>query len=679
MNTNTHTRGDTKVPVKPQRVGRVYRSLALALLLFVAAAVSYGPAFAARARHTTGQAAAGPDYRAATFVAAGFGAAELRAAGPGAPSSHDGFDALGAPDSHGSDPVGDSIGRPTLHPDLYHRRSGKHAMVSCDVPLCSTMGKNILLAGGNAADAAVTVALCIGSVNLHSSGIGGGGFVVSSRDNDTISIDAREVAPARAHKNMYDGKPQLAQYGGLAIAVPGEVAGLYELYSRHGSGNLTWAELFAPVVQLNRQGWAAPEIWVRAARRLHLLVLSNAPSLARTWDFLYKPHSSDVVDVGDIITRPQYADTLELIARNGSAAVFYDPAGPIAPHLVRRAREAGGIVDTADFATYAAKVTPALRFLFPFNGSTYDLATTGGVSSGLALIAGLNLYTAMAENNSTASEETTALDPLLQLHRLVEAMKWVASARSHLGDVNLTYWEHMVARYSSSEWAQETISEKYSDNTTFPWLHYEPLYEMTDPKGTSHFSVVDDHGGAVSMTVTVNLLFGSLVYDAVTGVVLNDQMDDFSLPDTSNAFNLTPSVLNFIKPGNRPLSLTTPTIIRRDGELHLLVGAAGGSRIVTAVLQAIVRTLFHNLPLLETISYPRLHHQLVPEFVMVENITLFNEEFGAPVSELLSSKLNHTLKETGALTAMNAIKRTPLGGWEGVSDFWRKRGRADGY
>lgn len=663
MDTKPLTASNPKTTVAPSQLHRIYRSLALALLLLVAAAVSYGPILATRATGSGDK-----------FSAQAFGA-EL---GPQDFRAHD-FAAGFAPAS-GEDPVGDPVGRATLHPDPQHRRTGDHAMVSCDVPLCSTMGKNILLAGGNAADAAVTVALCIGSVNLHSSGIGGGGFVVSSRGNETLSIDAREVAPARAHKNMYDGAPLRAQIGGLAVAVPGEVAGLYELFSRHGSGNVTWAQLFEPVVQLNRDGWAAPEVWVRAARKVHELVLANAPFLAHTWDFIYKPNTRKVVDVGDVITRPQYANTLELIARNGSAAVFYDPDGPIAPHLVRRARNAGGVVDTADFARYSANVTPALRFLFPFNGSTYDLATTGGVSSGLALIAGLNLYTAMINDNTTALDEAVAVDPVLQTHRLIEAMKWSASVRSHLGDVNMTYWDTNVARYTSPEWANDVVhSGKYSDNTTFPWWHYEPLYEITEPQGTSHFSVVDAHGNAVSMTVTVNLLFGSLVYDAVTGVILNDQMDDFSLPSIRNAFNLTPSVLNFVSPYRRPLLLTTPTIIRRDGELHLLVGAAGGSRIVTAVLQAIVRTLLHNVPLLETISYPRLHHQLVPEYVMVEDIPLLDQEFGTPVSELLSSRLNHTLLQTGALTAMNAIKRTSLGGWEGVCDFWRKRGRADGY
>lgn len=576
----------------------------------------------------------------------------------------------------GDDPVGDKIGQPTLNPLDEFRRYGSKAMVSSDVPLCSTMGKQILLRGGNAADAAVTVALCIGSVNLHSSGIGGGGFIVTTKNNETLSIDAREMAPALAHKHMYDGMPLLAQFGGLAVAIPGELAGLHQLYERHGSGNLTWAQLFEPVIELNRKGWAAPLIWVRAAEKIDDLLLSRVPPLRKNWDFIYKKNSKQLVEVGDIVTRPNYADTLEAIAKNGSSAIFYDPSGPIAPKLAKLAQLFGGIVTAEDFASYTTKVTKALQFNFTVGSDEFELTTTGGVSSGLALIAGLNFYTALKQKSPVENDE------VLKTHRLIEAMKWTALARSHLGDVNETYWNSIVANYTSPEWAHTLLEQgMYSDNTTFPWQHYEPLYELTEPQGTSHFSVVDEHGGAVGMTTTVNLLFGSLVYDRDTGVVLNDQMDDFSMPDYSNAFNLTPSALNFIAPSMRPLSLTAPTIIRKNGQLHFLIGAAGGSRIVTAVLQAIVRTIHEDILLLHAISYPRLHHQLIPEAAMVENVSLFNSEFRDTVDCIVSEleSLNHSFLESGALTAMNGIARAEDGGWEGVSDYWRKRGMADGY
>lgn len=565
------------------------------------------------------------------------------------------------------DPVGDKIGLPTLHPSDEFRRTGSKAMVSSDVPLCSSMGKHILLIGGNAADAAVTVALCIGSINLHSSGIGGGGFIVSSKDGELISIDAREMAPKRAHKHMYDDAPLLAQFGGLAVAVPGELEGLYQLHVRHGSGKLTWAELFAPVIALNRRGWAASEIWTRAVHKIHELLLSRVPLLNDCWDFIYEA-SGELVDIGSWVRRPNYASTLEMIARNGSSAIFYDPNGPIAPRLVEQIKTFGGVIEPEDFERYSANVTPALTFNFTVNGSTYDLATTGGVSSGLALIAGLNFYTAVHSDDA---------DNALSLHRLIEAMKWTSSARTYLGDLNATYHGELVERFSSPEWSKSLAENGYADNETYPWKHYKPQFEMTEPRGTLHFSIVDENGGAVGMTTTVNLLFGLLVYDNTTGIFLNDQMDDFSVPDVSNAFNLTPSVYNFVRPYMRPLSLTTPTIIRKDGELELVIGAAGGSRIVTAVLEAIVRTIFQGMPLLDTISFPRLHHQLIPEFVMVEDLEMLEDEYGKSIQADLHAK-GHSFYESGALTAMNGIKRAN-GQWEGVSDYWRKRGVADGY
>lgn len=573
------------------------------------------------------------------------------------------------------DPVGNRIGQPTLKPSKDLLVKGSKAMIACDVPICSTMGKDILLRGGSAADAAVTVALCIGSVNLHSSGIGGGGYIVSSKGADSITIDAREMAPEFAHKNMYDASPSLALFGGLAVAVPGELAGLHQLYVNHGSGKLTWEELFQPVIELNRKGWPAELIWVFAAHKMHELVLSKAPMLCEKWDFIFKD-DGQLIEEGDIIRRPNYADTLETIAKNGSHAIFYDPDGPFAPRLSELAKCTGGILESSDFAKYEAKVSPALSYNFTVNGEDYELLTTSGVSSGLALIAGLNFYNALDKAAPIKGD-----DHVLQQHRLIEAMKWTSAARTQLGDANETYWNEVRQRYTSGEWAEAIISgKKYSDNQTFDWKHYEPLYEQAGTHGTSHFSIVDENNNSVSMTTTVNLLFGSMVYDNKTGIILNDEMDDFSLPHHNNAFNLTPSVLNFVKPHHRPLSLMAPTIIKKNGYTNLLIGAAGGSRIVTAILQAIVRSLFDNMPLLDVIAFSRIHHQLLPAYVMVENNTVYENEFAASATDIEQQlkQLNHDFYESGALTAMNGIKYTN-GVWHGVSDYWRKHGKADGY
>ncbi|GEQ67063.1 hypothetical protein JCM33374_g726 [Metschnikowia sp. JCM 33374] len=584
------------------------------------------------------------------------------------------FDSQSPSPNGNSDPVGDRLGQPDLHPSADHLAVGYNGMVSCDVPLCSEMGTGILKRGGNAADAAVTVALCIGSINSHSSGIGGGSYIISANAGETISIDAREMAPAKAEKNMYEKVPLLSQFGGLAVAVPGELAGLYKLHTLHGSGKLSWAELFEPVIELNEKGWSAPQIWVRALKKIHDLLLSRVKSLRESWDFVFRDGSSDLVDIGDLVKRPNLAHTLRIIAQNGSADPFYDPNGPIVPSLVKASKRLGGIIESSDFSSYFVDVKKALSFKFTHNEQEYEVLTTKGASSGIALVAGLNFYSSVNEHVLNPGRQ-----PELETHRLIEAMKWTAAARSHLGDVNDTYYNEIVEKYSNSEWTAELLDDhKYSDNETFPWKHYGPLYEISGKHGTSHFSVVDSEGGAVGMTTTVNLLFGSSVYDNHTGIFLNNQMDDFSQPKRKNAFDLSPSTLNFIGPKKRPLSSMAPTIIKKNGEIAYALGCAGGSRISTAILQAIVRMIYWKVPLLETIAWPRIHHQLLPEHVMVERIDLFDEEYkpGDIVLELENRK--HTLFESGALTAMNAIKRTN-GLWEGVSDYWRKRGAASGY
>lgn len=568
-----------------------------------------------------------------------------------------------------TDPVGDPIGRPDLHPSDEFRVVGETAMVACDVPLCSEMGRDIMLKGGNAADAAVTVALCIGSINSHSLGIGGGSYIVSTTPGDALSIDARETAPGKAHKLMFRQNPLLSLVGGLAVAVPGELAGLHELYTRHGLGNMTWQDLFEPVIELNRKGWAASMIWTRAVEKMHELVLSKVPALAESWDFIY--NGDQLVKEDDWIQRPQLADSLRKIANNGSAAIFYDPEGPFAGQLAKAAQNLGGILEALDFADYRVRVTPALKFNFSANGETFELATTTGASSGLALVAGLNFYSELMSQHPQCDEVT-------KVHRLIEAMKWTSAARSYLGDVGEELWNAAYAKFSSKKWAQDLLSSgKYSDKRTFPWEHYGPLYETPNTHGTSHFSVVDGHGGAVGMTTTVNILFGSMVYDNVTGIVLNDEMDDFSQPHERNAFNLTPSAFNYIEPHKRPLSLMAPTVIRKDNEFVLTLGCAGGLRIVTAILQAVVRSVFEQMPLLQTIAYPRLHHQLLPAAVMVESSQLFDETYDQCMTESLRA-LQHDFVDSGALTAMNGIKKSGHH-LEGVSDHWRKLGMASGY
>lgn len=562
------------------------------------------------------------------------------------------------------DPVHDKIGQPDLHPSKQHLHKGGKAMVASDVPICSKMGKEILLKGGNAADAAVTVALCIGSINAHSSGIGGGGFILSRNNEGVISIDAREMAPALASKNMFGNSFVLSKIGGLAIAIPGELKGLDELYRKHGSGRLSWKQLFEPVIDLNERGWKCSKVFETVVAKEDELVLSRAPVLKKMWDFIFT-EDGGLVKEGDLIKRKNYANTLRMIASNGSSDIFYDPEGPIVPSLVDTIARWGGIITPQDFADYKVNVEEPLTSSI----NNHTLYTSNGISSGISLIAGLNFFHAVYNVSD---------DAVLFNHKLIESFKWSSSVRTRLGDVS--HRKKVIEKYTDEKWISEVLSlGKYSENATFPWDNYDPKYDMVDPQGTSHFSIVDEDDNSVAMTTTVNLLFGSMIYDKNTGIVLNDEMDDFSQPNVSNAFNLTPSIYNFVQPGKRPLSSTAPTIITYNNKSDLVIGAAGGSRITNTILQAIVRIYYRDTGLLETIAYPRMHHQLIPEDVMSENLTAFAEEYkGYDVIKQLQKK-KHTFLETGALTAMNGIKRLADGTLQGVSDYWRKRGEADGY
>lgn len=555
----------------------------------------------------------------------------------------------------------------TLDPDPKHEVVAHRAAVSCDVPACSEMGTDILRRGGSAVDAAVTVALCIGSVNAHSSGLGGGGFMTVRHPNGSaLTFDFRETAPAGASKHMYDGKPFASQFGGLAAGVPGELAGLDAAFQTYTSGELSWAELIEPVAAMNRKGFQIGTAMGRAIELASPVLVTNPGQ----WRWLFVPdEDSDgerlrFARAGDTLYRENYAQTLEIIAQNGSSAVFYDPDGPIAPYVAATIQRMGGIVTAQDIADYMVEVREPLRTTFMGR----EVLTSPNPTSGPALIMALNALQMLYEDDEEHHQRD--LSPVAT-QRLVEVMKWMAAARTELGDP-ADVQNPRADDILTHEWARR-VAEHVSDSHTLAnWTEYDPSYEPNDPHGTAHFSVIDENGMAVSLTTTVNLYFGGMIADPVTGVIINSEMDDFSLPDRGNAYELRPSIYNFVAPGKRPLSSTAPTIISYDGEVELVIGAAGGSRIVTAVLQAIVRTYIYGESLLRTIARPRLHHQLLPEVAYFE--------FGAPdsVIEALEDR-GHNVTLMAPVTAMNGILRDRDGKIYAVADYWRKGGRAAGY
>ncbi|KAF9411196.1 hypothetical protein BGZ94_001416 [Podila epigama] len=473
----------------------------------------------------------------------------------------------------------------------------KHGAVAAEEVHCSEIGVQVLTEGGNAVDAAIASCLCIGTVNSFSAGIGGGGFMAIRLPNGTVEIiDFRETAPAGATKDMFKHDPILAQTGGLAVAVPGEIRGLELAHQRHGK--LPWARLFAPSVKLAREGWAVgPEL----ARRLQI-----AKELVETvpeWSHVFAPQGTALLE-GQWVKREALADTLETIANHGAKA-FYE--GPIAQSLVDHVQANGGILTMEDMKSYKPLIKePSVGF---YQGR--KVYTSPAPTSGPTLISILNI---LERYNLGRFKENANLDT----HRLVEAMKFGFAQRTELGDPDFTDLEAKIQKMMSKDTAA-AIRANISDATTFPVAYYNPHWGPIDNHGTTHMSSVDKDDMAVALTSTVNLLFGSKLLDPKTGVILNDEMDDFSIPGRANAFGLQPSPYNYPAPGKRPLSSCVPTIVERDGKFEMSLGGSGGSRILTAVLLTMLRVYNYEMNIMEAIEAPRVHHQLMPNVADVES------------------------------------------------------------
>lgn len=568
---------------------------------------------------------------------------------------------------------------PTMDPDQSLLKIGRHGAISSDLELCNNITRDqvfLKYPDANAADAAVTQALCIGMVNFFNSGIGGGGYVVFAKGPDApqdtgdhLFIDFREQAPAAADKMMFRDCALCSKLGGLAVAVPSELKGIYELYKARGSGTVSWAQLLEPIIELGEKGWEVEDALGAT------LVLYEPFLLARSddWEFVLNSTRNGVKKVGDKMTRPVLSKLLRELATNGSVDPFYDENSWMVKAMVTKIQEYDGLVTEKDFASYYVrkekplkrKIRQGFSFL-PNNDLT--VLTSGGSSSGPALLSSLSVLESFGSKLGGDFEEG-------EIFKLVETMKWMASARSRLGDYFGKELPDNICKVLRPKWISKIIHsikkqcKKDSYKTLENYMDYDPLYDMNEPHGTAHFSITDKFGNAISLTTTVNLLFGSLVHDPNTGVIFNNEMDDFAQPNRSNSFELAASVYNYIEPGKRPLSSTAPTIILNElGYPELVVGASGGSRITTNILHTIIRVYWYQMPILEAIAYPRVHHQLLPNQLEVENVTMIGNE---TIQQL--KDMGHKVLERTPKSVVNAIHRV-TGEWHAVSDYWRKRG-----
>ncbi len=475
---------------------------------------------------------------------------------------------------------------------------GKAAIASAHY-LATEAGHEILAQGGNAFDAAIAVSAALAVVEPTSSGIGGGAFWLIHRAEDGFQtmIDAREQAPAAAHKDMYldeegNVNRDLAVNGPLAGGIPGEVAGLEHLATHYG--RLPLATSLQPAIRIAREGFPVDE-------KFHTLMGWRIDTIKR-WPAAAQAYLADgeMPPVGHIIKLPDLAWVLEQVADRGAGG-FY--SGPVAEKMVKGVREAGGIWTMEDLAAYVIKERDPIRTMY----GDYELVTAPPPSSGgVALAEILNILEPYPLNE---------LDPVLRTHLIVEAMRRAYRDRAiYLGDPDFV--DIPVKMLTSQYYADGLRASVRPDRATPSSMlaGNDGLPEGTD---TTHFSIIDTEGNMVAATLTVNLPFGSAFMPPGTGFLVNNEMDDFSAKKgVPNAYGLIGFTANEIQPFKRPLSSMSPTFMIGEDK-RAVIGTPGGSRIITMVLLGILDFMQGNEPE-SWVSLPRFHHQYVPDQISAE-------------------------------------------------------------
>jgi gamma-glutamyltranspeptidase/glutathione hydrolase len=455
-------------------------------------------------------------------------------------------------------------------------------------------------------------------------------MIVRSSNGSYEFIDFRETAPAAAFEDMYKNNEQASITGGLASGVPGELRGLQYLHENYGK--LPWATVLQPAVKVAREGWTVNQDLVNymksatngAAEDNSTNFLTQDPDFAV--DFAPEGH---LLKLNETITRKRYADTIETIANEGPDA-FYE--GPIAEATIRALQANNGTMTLDDLKNY----TVAIRQPSTITYRDYKLTSCSAPSGGEVALSVLKIM----EGYSGVGDP---LNSNLTTHRLDESMRFAYGMRANLGDPLFLdgideYQEQMISEETAKE-----VRSKISDTTTFDVSYYDPKgLESLETPGTSHVVTADHTGMSISLTTTVNLLFGSKLVVPETGVIMNNEMNDFSIPNVTNAFGYIPSPANFVRPGKRPLSSISPVIIEHlnstiANAFYIAIGAAGGSRIITSTIQNVINILDKGLNTADALAQPRIHDQLVPAQVSFEYsfdnaTTAFLKEIGHNVT-----------------------------------------------
>lgn len=533
------------------------------------------------------------------------------------------------------------------------------AGIAAEHPLAAKVGLDILRAGGNAVDAAIASQFALAVVHPRAGNIGGGGFmVIRMADGLVAALDYREKAPAAAHRDMYldslgNVDPQASKVGHLSVGVPGTVAGLEAAFIKF-SKLKDWKALLAPAIQLAEKGF---RITASEAERLNGLRETFVKLNADARPFV----KNEPWQEGDLLVQPQLAATLRRISENGGAE-FYE--GKTAELIVNEMQRGGGLITLQDLKSYRAIWKDPIICQY----KNHRIITMPPSSSGGLVLCQI---LGMLENQLLADH---GFQSAAAVHTIVEAERRAYADRAeYLGDEEfypvprdmLLSREYLQSRFADFDPNQATPSQAVGADT------FRLKVESFE---TTHTSVVDVWGNAVAVTTTLNLNYGSKVLVNGAGFFLNDEMDDFSAkPGVPNYFGLVGSEANAIAPGKRMLSSMTPTIVERNGELFMVLGAPGGSTIITAVLQTMLNVIEYGMPLDSAVAAPRFHHQWLPDEISVE--------VGA-IDTLERSKLwkmGHRLKEVERMALVKAIVRNADGSLYLAADPRNPDDHVEGY
>ena len=544
--------------------------------------------------------------------------------------------------------------------DRMHPVWAANGMVAAQEQIAAEVGRDILAQGGNAVDAGVAVAFALAVTLPRAGNIGGGGFMLvhDAKTGQTHAIDYREMAPAGASRDMFldaegNADSELSRFSGAASGVPGTVAGMKLVLDQYGS--MPWADVIAPSIRLAEEGiTVTPDL----ADSLEAMKerLTKYPSAAK----IFYKEGGELYRPGDTLVQADLAKTLKTIAAEGPDG-FYK--GPVAEAIAKSVTEAGGNMTVEDMAAYKAIAREPVRGTY----RGYEVVSMPPPSSGgVHLIQILNTLEgypigALGQNSS----ET--------LHLMAEAMKLAYADRSeYLGDPDFV--DVPVEALMSKEYAAD-MRDKISATFATPSEQIKPAdlapYESDQ---TTHYSIIDKDGNAISNTYTINFSYGAGLVAEGTGVLMNNEMDDFSAkPGVPNAYGLVGGDANAVQAGKRPLSSMTPTIVNKDGQVWLVTGSPGGARIITTVLQVVMNMIDHDMNVAEASAAPRIHHQWLPDQLRIE------EGISVDTQRALQAK-GHVLSLEEVMGSTQSVMRDPETGFLlGASDPRRAGAATVGY